>query len=174
MSDLKKSAQFVLENEDAGLTGKVTTDAGGTTKYGIAGRYNPPEEIARLLGQPVAIPDLTVAQAAEIYVAKYGQPFLLDRILDQDVADRCMDVLVNPGPGDGAILMQRAVNGYWPGLLAEDGKIGPQTITHINIISPGKYLAQLRTKRCLYYFNNCQANPDKLPFLGGWLVRACL
>jgi len=175
MADLSKAAAFVLNNEDEGLTGKITVDLGSTTRWGIAERYNPPEEIARILSEPVAIQDLTVEQAATIYVAKYGRPFLLDQILDQDVANRSMDVLVNPGPGAGAKILQHAVNRYYGRpVLAEDGRIGPQTISRINGIPTMNFLACLRAQRCVYYLADCQVHPDRLPDLIGWMDRACL
>ena len=46
MADFKPAFAFVLLHEDATRSGKVTVDAGGRTRFGIAEKFHPdlPEE----------------------------------------------------------------------------------------------------------------------------------
>ena len=57
MADFKKAIEFVLKHEDAKLTGEVTHDSGGTTKFGISQRAHP----------LVDIENLSLSAAEEIY-----------------------------------------------------------------------------------------------------------
>ena len=161
MADVEKSIDFILSNEDPGLTGKVTVDAGGVTRWGIAGRFHPTLDIR----------NLTLDQARQIYASEYVNA--VSGIADQDVQDIVADCLVNPGPGAGAKCVQQAINALHPHALAVDGQIGPDTISRLNGCAPDDILPRLRMARSMYYFNLCQANPSSQPYLSGWLVRAC-
>ena len=41
MSDINIATLYVLKNEDSHLSGVVTTDQGGMTRFGIAQRFHP-------------------------------------------------------------------------------------------------------------------------------------
>lgn len=91
--------------------GKVGSGAFLGTKYGIAAHANP----------GVDIPNLTKAQALEIYRAKYWSVIRGDD-LPAGVDLATMDPAVNSGPSRGARWLQAAVG------AAQDGKVGPATI----------------------------------------------
>jgi len=48
MADFKKAIEFVLRHEDAKLSGAVTHDSGGTTKFGISQKAHPNIDIKDL------------------------------------------------------------------------------------------------------------------------------
>jgi lysozyme family protein len=163
MADINQAIQRVIRLEDESLSGKIATDEGGVTKWGIASKYNPGVDVA----------NLTLEQAKKIYAEKYATPFHLQDISDQDVQDRVLDCVVNPGQDEGSKLVQQAINRIRPGSVAEDGCIGPETVSRINALAPDELIPHIRACRVLFYFNDVQKNPDRLPYLFGWLVRAC-
>jgi lysozyme family protein len=163
MASINQIVDFILWHEDPTLSGKVTTDAGGVTRWGIASKFHPGLDVA----------NLSLSDARSIYLNEYILPAQLDQVRDQDVANACGDCLVNPGPGAGPRVIQQAINLYRAGTVAEDGKIGPDTISHLNGCAENDILPRLRVARVLYYLKDVQANPSKAGNLMGWLVRAC-
>lgn len=162
MADVNQIVNFVLSWEDARLTGKYTPDAGGT-RWGISADNNP----------GVDIPNLSLADARAIYLQKYILPFHLDQLRDQAVANTCGDIIVNPGPGSGPHIIQQAINLYRAGTVAEDGKIGPDTISHLNGCAENDILPRLRVARIRWYQQDVAIHPEKAPNLLGWEIRAC-
>jgi lysozyme family protein len=163
MAELNQIVDFILSHEDPTLSGKVTTDLGGITRWGIASASHPGLDVA----------NLSLADARGIYIRNYILPFHLDQLRDQAVANYCGDCLVNPGLGAGAHVIQQAVNLYRPGTIAEDGKIGPDTISHFNGCAENDILPRLRVARVLWYQANVQKDYTKQRWLTGWLIRAC-
>ena len=157
MADLDAVVRFILAAEDPALSGAVTIDAGGRTRYGISEKANPE---AWTSGPP------SIVQAVQIYKSKYLSPFHVQDLLSQDVANTVGDMLVNPGPEGGGILIQEAVDYIRPKSLEVDGKVGPATISVLNSIPPYTLLPILRWKRVSHYFQND-------PGLPGLVRRAC-
>ncbi len=52
-----------------------------------------------------------------------------------------------------------------------DGRIGPDTLSHINATAPKTYLPALYDVRQSYYQNLVANNPALAKFLPGWLSR---
>jgi lysozyme family protein len=163
MSDENEVVRFILAHEDPGLRGNITYDEGGATRYGIAQKFHPGIDIAHI----------TVDQATAIYKNEYIFPNRVQTINDQVVANIVGDCLVNPGPEEGAKIVQRAVNRLTGNALIVDGKMGYETLLHINTVPAGELIPLLRAFRALFYFSDVQRDSQKLPFLLGWLVRAC-
>ena len=91
-----KAIEIVLRNEDATLSGEITNDAGGRTRWGIAEKYNPE---AWRDGPP------TLEQAKEVYLNSYWIPGGCDSLqYPMDIA--MFDACVNPGIGAAQILLK--------------------------------------------------------------------
>jgi lysozyme family protein len=155
MASIDQTVTFILENEDAGLTGKVTSGPGWTCRWGIDSRFNP----------GLDIPNLSLNAARAIYADTYVAPF--SAIADQDVQDRVCDMMVNPGFSAGGTCVQLAVKMLHPNIVV-DGIVGHETITLLNGCAPTDIIPRIRMQRFIHYFEN-----DQGPNLDGLLVRAC-
>lgn len=157
MADFDQAIGAVLEHEDPGLTGVVTTDTGGKTRWGISAAAYPHLDVATL----------SLDDAKAIYRRDYWRPLSLGAIADQHVAGKALDMAVNMGTGTAARLLQKAVG------VAEDGVIGPVTLEAVNTADPQVVLADLRHLSAERYREIAAANPDRYGrYLGGWLARA--
>jgi lysozyme family protein len=167
MADFQQAITFVLKHEDSGLTGKVTCDSGGVTRYGIAQRAHP----------EVAVAELTLAQAEEIYRTDYWQKILGEQIEDDKVAAKLLDMAVNMGLHQAVVLCQRAVNficrhesDFMP--VIEDGRVGAKTVEAINGCDPQILMKALRSFCAEFYRHVAAVRPDEEKYLKGWLARA--
>ena len=152
MADKKKAIEYVLKNEDSRLTGEVTTDRGGRTRFGIAERFHP------TLGDDFykADHDEALAKAEEIYEQEYCAPLRVEDINDQRVANKLLDMAVNDGVRQATHLCQNALEQLdHPGLHSET--VGPLTVSAINAIDPQKLLITLRGVSIAFY-NHVAAN----------------
>lgn len=98
-------------------------DPGGKTKYGIT------EVVARANGYHGAIEDLPLDVAKRIYRARYWDALRLDE-MPAAIRYVAFDSAVNSGVGQAAKWLQRAVR------VADDGKIGPQTMAAVARADP--------------------------------------
>ena len=194
----KRTMQF---EDDPNDPGRVTHDAGGGTRFGIADRFHPglPEEFW------TGSADEARALAEEIELEQYWKPLNLDGIDDQTVASKIFDMGVNMGAHQAAVLAQRAVNfllaigGPHASLtggaqepltggtqqppaaarfvpvvthLTEDGVIGPKTLKQLNKLGPARILKALREFSESHYRHIVAVNPAQAVNLDGWLRRA--
>ena len=178
--------------DDAREPGKVTVDAGGRTRFGIAEKFHPGIPEWFFAGDVVRARTL----AENIEYGKYWKPLNLHRISDQSVANKIFDMAVNMGFHQAAVLTQRAVNalnmqaakesgdsadavssgGIAPMAalfpLVEDGVIGPKTLEQLNDLASSLVLDELRALSADYYRAIVAANPAQAVNLNGWLKRA--
>lgn len=110
-SDFDRCVALTLLEEDSSGLGKVTTDDGGVTKWGIASRFHPAVDVAAL----------TRDGAKAIYFREYWGPLRCAE-LPAGLAMVVFDGAVNPGQGWAAKALQAAVG------VAQDGKVGDKTI----------------------------------------------
>lgn len=95
-----KGIEIVLGFEDPGLTGTITKDAGGRTRYGIAEKYNPDLWIN---GQP------SLEEAQKCYLEKYWIPAGCDDLpYPMDIA--VFNASVNPGSGAVKLIRENNPN----------------------------------------------------------------
>jgi len=136
-------------------------DPGGETKYGISKRSYPELDIA----------NLTREQAIEIYRRDWWERYGYDRLQDDAVATKLLDMAVNMGPATAHRLLQEALVflGYD---IAVDGIIGPQTIVAANRADPRRLLQVLRWLAAHHYYRIAAKRPQSRAFLIGWLRRA--
>lgn len=112
--DFETIVNFVIDELEGG--DKITTDAGGRTRWGIAERYNPE---AWRDGPP------SREQAVEIYRVKYWTANRCD-LLRMPIAAILFDTAVNPPPGIfnmGPVkILQASLE------VTADGIFGPKTL----------------------------------------------
>jgi lysozyme family protein len=167
MANFDEALTFVLRNEDPHLSGIVTEDSGGRTRFGIAERFHPE------LGEDFYAAPLEIAleKAREIYRLDYWAAIRGDEIDDQRVATKLLDMAVNMGVRQAVVLCQRAVNAD-SGLLVEDGVFGPRTLRAMNQCEPEELLQHLREACAAFYQHLAAVRPEAQMYLRGWLARA--
>lgn len=165
MANFESAVMFVLRNEDAELKGAITRDGGGLTRFGIAQRYNPGEQLLYTLPMPAALD-----RAKELYRRSYWSHWF-EGIVDQAVADRAFDCYINPGPGAGTKIVQQACCDCGQ-ICAIDGGWGPQTVAAVNVCDPEDFIQSLRERREQYYQDDAERNPSIRPCLAGLVARA--
>jgi len=168
MANFEEALTFVLRNEDPHLTGIVTEDSGGRTRFGIAQRFHPE------LGDDfyTASPDLALEIAREIYRSDYWRAIRGDEIDDEQVATKLLDMAVNMGVRQAVVLCQRAVNAIAESKLVEDGVLGRQTLDAVNHCDPQALLEHLRDLCSAFYRHVATVRPEAQTYLRGWLARA--
>jgi lysozyme family protein len=168
MANFDEALTFVLRHEDPHLSGIVTEDSGGRTRFGIAQRFHP-----ELGDDFYTVPlDQALPTAREIYRSNYWQLIRGDDVSDQQVAAKLLDMAVNMGVRQAVVLCQRAVNVVGPERLIEDGDIGEQTLAAINRCDPEALLTHLRDACAAFYQHLAAVRPQMQTYLRGWLARA--
>jgi lysozyme family protein len=163
MADFKKAIEFVLKHEDAKLSGEITHDSGGTTRFGISQKAHPNVDIEKL----------TLIEAEEIYRNEYWRKIRGDEIRDDEVASKLLDMAVNMGSHQAVVLCQRALNVLaLHQALKEDGLLGRMTLAALNAADPQLLLVVVRSFCEEFYRHIAAVNPDYHKYLHGWLVRA--
>lgn len=176
MAEFKPAFAFVLSHEDPSRSGKVTEDAGGRTRFGIAEKFHPelPEEFFTGAADE--------ALAEEIEERDYWRAMRLAEIEEQDLANKLLDMGVNMGVHQAAIYAQRAANfllaqaeraAAQPAMrLAEDGRIGEKTLAAINALAAEGFRNALCELSEAHYRHLAAVNPAQAVNLRGWLRRA--
>ena len=131
-------------------------DPGGETKYGIAKRSHPKEDIK----------NLTRERAEEIYYDDYWVPSKAP-FLPHNIQETFFDMVVNMGQRRAVKILQEACNSKKCGLKV-DGRIGKLTIAAAKKIDPSR----LRVFRILYYADLIKRKPSLKAFIVGWVRRA--
>ena len=190
MADFEPAFDFVVSHEDPHRSGKVTEDAGGRTRFGIAGKFHP-ELTEEFFSGPA---DEALKQAEEIMRSDYWQPMRLDEIRNQNVAAKIFDMAVNMGVHQAAVYAQRAANGMITAQvvlppsaasengvaqallpvysLAEDGVLGNKSLAAFNALDPIRYYQLLCDFSRQHYIHVASINPAQATNLQGWLKRA--
>lgn len=168
MANFDEALAFVLRNEDPHLSGVVTEDSGGRTRFGIAERFHPNLGPDFYAGPPEA----ALRTAREIYRCEYWKPICGDEIQDQRVAAKLLDMAVNTGVRQAIVLCQRALNACTTFQLEEDGVLGEHTLAAINQCDPALLLIHLRENCEAFYQELAAKRPASRQYLRGWLSRA--
>ena len=168
MANFDGALAFVLRNEDPHLSGVVTEDPGGRTRFGIAERFH--ADLGDAFYTESAETALDIAR--EIYRSEYWNPICGDEIRDQQVATKMLDMAVNMGVRQAILLCQRALNASATFRLAEDGVLGSRTIAAINGCDAAVLLVHLRETCAGFYRHLAAVRPEMQEYLHGWLSRA--
>jgi len=138
-------------------------DPGGETKYGIAKKFFPNEDIK----------NLTKGKAKELYRYHFWNTMNLEGINDENLILQIFDFGINAGRGRSIKLIQGIV-----GAKPIDGICGPITKDKINSFVPikkdsGTYSAidLFKEGRKNYYIDLANRKPVMNVFLPGWLNR---
>jgi lysozyme family protein len=170
MADFKTAFLLTLQHEDSTRSGKVTVDAGGRTRFGIAEKFHPdlPEEFF------TGPTEDALAEAEKIEQCEYWDRMRLAEIENQNVANKLFDMGVNMGVRQAAVYAQRAANALviGEGKLVEDGEIGPKTLAAINGADPIAYYQALCELSAAHYRHVAAVNPAQAVNLAGWMKRA--
>ena len=170
MADFKPAFEFVLQHEDPACSGKVTVDAGGRTRFGIAARFHPdlPQEF---FAGPV---EDALAEAERIEEREYWEPMRLAEVGNQNLANKLFDMGVNMGVRQATVYAQRAANALLErdARLAEDAVIGAKTLAAINAVKPIEFYQLLCELSAGHYRHLATVNPAQAENLKGWLKRA--
>jgi lysozyme family protein len=161
MAQFQPAFEFLMTHEDPGMTGVVTVDSGGKTKYGISQKAFPELDIA----------NLSIEQAANIYRNNYWFPIDGPEIQSQLIANKLLDMAVNMGVRAATMLCQKACGdaGY---PTTADGRFGTLTLLSVNECDEVTLLDALRSRSKDHYCQIAVANPDEAKYLNGWLKRA--
>jgi lysozyme family protein len=109
-------------------------DPGGETKFGISKRSYPNLDIK----------NMTSEDAKRIYRRDFWERARAD-LYDGAIGFQLFDAAVNSGIGNAVRFLQRAVG------VADDGKIGPITVSAINSHSVTDVLARFNGERLMFY-----------------------
>lgn len=167
MADYSVAFNFMMDNEDAGLTGVITSDPEpqdptARARFGLNSHWHP-----ELVDQgffaynadatPKVPSDQALTIASNVYKAEYWFPIRGFAIADQGIANKFLDLAVNAGWKEATKIVQRAVNhcltpvavGYLP--LTVDGACGSETLEAINKCNPGDLLGEIKSYAAQFY-----------------------
>lgn len=132
----------------------VTDPFGGLTKFGISQKAYPQLDIA----------GLSYAQAKMLYINDYLLKTNISRLPD-GLQEMVLDYAVHSGPVTAIKCLQKLLG------VAQDGKIGPQTLTAAQTCPIPQVVSAMARERISYMIRQCQKTPDKLTYLNGWVMR---
>jgi lysozyme family protein len=141
--------------------GKIGAGELKGTKFGLSAAAYPNLDIA----------SLTEAEAAAIYCRDWWERFGLAR-LPSLLAAKLFDAAVNIGIEGAVRALQRALRAAGSAGLAEDGKLGLETINAARSLAADTILPALREALAGHYRLIAAKNPAEARFLNGWLARA--
>jgi lysozyme family protein len=162
MADFKTAFLFTLQHEDSTRSGKVTVDAGGRTRFGIAEKFHPDLTEEFFTGPA----EDALAEAEKIEEREYWDRMRLGEVESQNVANKLFDMGVNMGVRQASVYAQRAAH------VVEDGAIGVKTLAAINAANPTAYYQALCELSATHYRHVAAVNPAEAVNLAGWMKRA--
>lgn len=151
-------------------------DPGGATKYGVSLRWL---RTKGLFGDfdgdgDVDRDDVWAMDEAEA-VATYHRFWWLAQGYDKlhlVVGAKVFDLAINMGPRPANRILQRAVRAANGPALADDGRIGPNTLAGIAAVSPEDLKIAMRSEAAGRYRLLIAVNPVFGKYETGWLNRA--
>jgi len=163
MANFIQAAEKVLDIE--GKYSNDSNDYGGETKWGIAKKYYPEEDI----------PNVTKERALEIYKRDYWNKFQGDLIDNQQIAEEMLDIAVNMHWTRAGMFLQDAINHLdkeKEDQLKVDGLIGPKTIKAVNSHPyPDAIVKHLNVCQGEHYHKRLHEDTSQEVFYRGWLRR---
>lgn len=172
MTELFKKAFKDIIGTEGGYVNDPT-DPGGETKYGIAKRFYPNEDIK----------NLTLERAEELYYRDYWKNKKLDldtvAEFDEKLALELFDTAVNQGVPSAAKYLQEALNllNRNEKLFSDmkvDGWAGKKTFAALHKLRSYDKPALLKIVNGLQfmrYYNIVKRNPTQEKYFSGWMKR---
>lgn len=164
MADVALSLTRVIRQEDSTLSGVVTTDKGGRTRFGIAGRFHP--WVAQIGFYDTMSREQALGVALSILLHDYALPLRIVDIPDQAIADKLLSLGINDGITYPVRWLQEAVGSN------PDGHMGPATIAAIDKSDKKKALDALKQQAISFYRDVAANDPSQEQYLNGWINRA--
>lgn len=164
MADVDAAIDYALGWEDSTLSGVVTTDPGGRTRFGIAEKFHPELTNCLYYSSMGSVAALQIAKG--IYDLSYCQPLCIAEISNQEIANKLLSLGVNVGVKEASVMLQNAVT------VVGDGRIGPLTLHALDLADPERVMADLRFEAEAYYDELIEKNPQDAVYRAGWLRRA--
>lgn len=147
-------------------------DPGGSTNMGITHKTLAAWRKAPFV-TPEQVRDLSKEEAGRIYKSSYWDKMRLDEFSSQALAETVMDFGVNAGTRASIKLLQEAVNWVQRGdTLIVDGKIGPNTLHHVNTTPDRVVIQKFFELRIRYYADICRRRKTSRKFLYAWTRRS--
>lgn len=144
--------RWVIDTAEGG--GKLVTDQGGVTRWGISQNAYPGLDIVHL----------TRAEAEKLYLRDYWRP-IRGNALPASIALVLFDAAVNHGPRQAIKLLQAALK------VTQDGIMGPETVGACKSYYPRQeLLVRLFYARDMFYELISQ-RPEHAASLYGWKCR---
>ena len=168
MANVNKAILYVFRNEDRTMSGVVTTDRGGKTRFGVAQKFHPNLDPSFYTCPAID----ALAQAQQLFKNAYGAPLLISNFVSQPIANKILDIGINCGLDVAARMAQTGVTNL--GIpVAIDEHMGPATVAAVNKVDSNKLMSQLIVQSQDYYRKvaiDLKASPDEI---ASWLTRAC-
>lgn len=164
MADVDETIKYTLEFEDSTLSGAITVDKGGRTRFGIAERYHPELENSLFYTSMGSEAALKIAES--IYRTRYADPLCIEEISNQGIANKLMSLGVNVGVTRASKWLQDIL------LVDGDGRIGPLTMMKLATANQPEVLAGLKAAAENFYIEDVREHPEFEEYLHGWLARA--
>lgn len=170
MAEFEPAFDNTIRWEDATLSGKITSDEGGSTRFGISEKANPDLFPAIL----EASREDALAMAEKRYEERYWDVSPFAALRDETLAEKVFDMTVNVGSGEEAKIFQRAINSCseFGAMIAEDGRVGAATIAAANALHADELLSKIRELLREHYIAWAGTNAARLKDLKGLLRRA--
>jgi lysozyme family protein len=152
------AVDYVLANE--GGFSNNPNDRGGMTKFGISKASYP----------HVDIQNLTKDDAVKIYKKDMWDRFKLERIKDQDVANKVFDMIVLMGKARATLLFESTLIklGF---AIPKDGILDDEMVHIINNYNSGTLLSKYREELKKFIDRIVETNPSQKVFYKGWMNR---
>ena len=152
-------------------------DSGGETNFGVT------KAVAQAFSFTGSMKDMTVAQAKEIYRARYWVQPKFDQLaaISPDLAYMLFDIGVNMGQATGVKFLQRALNvlnngGTMFPDMTVDGGLGAMTFAavkkYLEVRKDASVLLKLvNSQRAVRYIEIAETNPKNENFIYGWSLN---
>jgi lysozyme family protein len=160
-SNFNNALQLVL-NFEGGYTDDPADHGGATNKGIIQTEYDAYKTSLHSPTQSVKY--ISDAEVRDIYYKKYWLVASCDK-LPVGIDTLQFDAAVNVGPVQAAKFLQRAVG------VKDDGVIGNQTLSAINIADPKVLIKKVCLSRINFYIDLVIKDVTQLKFLKGWINR---
>lgn len=161
MADFAPAFEKMIRNEGGYKMTNIQGDSGGQTYAGIARNKNP-----RWPGW-ASIDNGDTPSTADVrafYKSNYWDKIGGDS-LPQEIAESVFDFGVNAGISLAAKLAQLVVG------ATPDGVIGPRSQELLAQYDPAMFQVQFALAKIKRYLDICNAKPDQMKFMRGWLNR---
>lgn len=164
MADVDAAIDYTLRWEDSTLSGVITTDPGGRTRYGIAQKYHPELTACGFYNDMGSVAALQIAR--KTYNDCYAVPLSIAEMSNQDVANKVLSLGVNIGIKTAGEMLQLALK------VPCDGSIGPRTLFALASANYAQVHESLDNQAIAHYHAVVANDPSKQKYLDGWIARA--